>query len=161
MRAGAVPSTHSVSPCEKVDDRKNLGDKTVEDLVDKRAEEGSGNGSFSRMGNYQNGEILVVTPLGPGGKEVAGVEDEDSEDEDLGMDMGEDCGKVRVEKEGAVVKKLLDPKLPTQAVVEDHWLRGHVEYRNWCEVCVRARGKEWDHTKVGEKERQLPEYSFD
>ena len=92
-----------------------------------------------------------------GGKEM----EEESDEEDLGVETGEACEKVRVEKEGAVVKKLLDPKLPTQAVVDDHWVRGHVEYRNWCEVCVKARGKEWDHTKVGEKARALPEYSFD
>ena len=67
MRAGAISSTHSVSPCEKVDARKVDGDRVVEDSVDK------------------------------------GVE-EDSDEEDLGMDMGEACEKVRVEKEGAVVK---------------------------------------------------------
>ena len=77
------------------------------------------------------------------------------------MDMGEACEKVRVEKEGAVVKKLLDPKLPTQEVVDDHWVRGHVEYRNWCEVCVKARGKEWDHTRATDKERLVPEYAWD
>ena len=75
--------------------------------------------------------------------------------------MGETCGKVRVEKEGAGVRKLLDPKLPTREAVETHWLMGHVEYRNWCEVCVRARVKEWDHTKVSGGERQMPEYSWD
>ena len=76
-------------------------------------------------------------------------------------EVGEVCERVRVEKEDAVVKKLLDPKLPTREAVNTHWLMGHVEYRNWCEVCVKARGKEWDHTKIGEKARALPEYSFD
>ena len=124
MRAGAIPSTHSVSPCEKVDVGKVVGDKMVEDLVDKRVEE-------------------------------------DSDEEDLGMDMGEACERVRVEKEGAVVKKLLDPKLPSQAAVDMHLLMGHVKYRNLCGVCVKARGKEWDHTKASERETLLPEYSWD
>ena len=66
---------------------------------------------------------------------------------------------MKVEKEGAVVKKLVDPKFPSQAAVDMHWLMGHVEYCNWCDVCVTARGKEWDHTKGSEKERLLPEYS--
>ena len=68
-------------------------------------------------------------------------------------EIGEVCERVRVEKEGAVVKTLLDPKLPTREAVDTHWLMGHVEYRNWCEVRVRARGKEWDHTKVGGGEK--------
>ena len=101
-----------------------------------------------------DGDNAVEDPRG-------GNMNEDSDEEDLGMDMGEACEKVRVEKEGAVVKKLLDPKLPTQAVVDDHWVRGHVEYRNWCEVCVKARGKEWDHTRATDKERLVPEYAWD
>ena len=88
------------------------------------------------------------------------VEEED-EEEDLRMEVGETCEKVKVEEEGAVVKKLLDPKLPTQGAVDEHWLRGHVEYRNWCEVCVKARGKEWDHTRATDKERLVPEYAWD
>ena len=93
-----------------------------------------------------------------GGKET---EVEESDEEDLKMEVGEACERVKVEKEGAVVKKLLDPKLPSQEAVDTHWLMGHVEYRNWCEVCVRARGKEWDHTMAADKERLLPEYSWD
>ena len=85
----------------------------------------------------------------------------DSEGEDLKMETGEVCERIRLEEDGAVIKKLVDPKLPSQEMVDHHWLKGHVEYRNWCEVCVKARGKEWDHTKVGEKERLMPEYSFD
>ena len=87
--------------------------------------------------------------------------DEESDEEDLRMEVGEACEKVKVEKEGAVVKRLLDPKLPTQEAVDTHWLKGHVEYRNWCEVCVKARGKEWDHTRAVDKERLLTEYSWD
>ena len=90
-----------------------------------------------------------------------GGEDGDSQGEDLRLEAGEPCERIRLEEEGAVIKKLIDPKLPTQEAVDRHWIRGHVEYRNWCEVCVRARGKEWDHAKVKEGERLLPEYSFD
>ena len=86
---------------------------------------------------------------------------EDSEDEDLKLETGEACGRIRLREDGAVIKRLVDPKLPSQEMVDDHWLRGHVEYRNWREVCVKAKGKEWDHTKVGSKERLVPEYSFD
>ena len=84
-----------------------------------------------------------------------GEEDGDSDGEDLRLESGEPCERIRLEEEGAVIKKLIDPKLPTQEAVDRHWIRG------WCEVCVRARGKEWDHAKVKEGERLLPEYSFD
>ena len=47
-----------------------------------------------------------------------------------------------MEKEGAVVKKLVDPKLLSQEAADMHWLMGHGEYRNCCEVCVKARGHE-------------------
>ena len=95
-----------------------------------------------------------------GVKDGNGVVEVDSEGEDLRMEAGEICGRVRLEEEGAVIKKLIDPKLPSQEAVDRHWIRGHVEYRNWCEVCVRARGKEWDHTKMADKERVLPEHSW-
>ena len=80
-----------------------------------------------------------------------GVAEFESDEEDLRMETGEVCERIRLEEDGAVIKKLVDPNLPSQEMVDRHWLKGHVEYRNWCEVCVNARGKEWDHTKVGEK----------
>ena len=49
-----------------------------------------------------------------------GLDAEDSEEEDLKMEVGEACERVKVEREGAVVKKLLDPKLPTQEAVDTH-----------------------------------------
>ena len=105
-------------------------------------------------------EVNSVRPFDIAAEDVDS-EAGDGEEEDLGVEAGEACERVKVEKEGAVVKKLVDPKLPSQAAVDMHWLMGHVEYRNWCEVCVKARGKEWDHTRVGDKERVLPEYSWD
>ena len=66
-----------------------------------------------------------------------------------------------MKKEGEVVKMLVDPKRPGQAHVDLHRLMGHVEYRNWCEVCVKARGKELDHSRDEGKERKLPEYGWD
>ena len=62
-----------------------------------------------------------------GGKDSV---DEESDEEDLKLEVGEACEKVKVEKEGAVVKKLLDPKLASQAQVDLHWSMSYVEYRN-------------------------------
>jgi hypothetical protein len=74
----------------------------------------------------------------------------------------EDVGtQLEVEEEGGHLRKLVDPKLPTQDKVDEHYLRGHVPYRNWCPVCIRARGKDMDHQKDSGKERKVPEYSWD
>eukprot|EP00973_Karenia_brevis_P012273 1666385-Karenia_brevis.AAC.1 len=35
------------------------------------------------------------------------------------------------------------------------------EYRDWCEACVRARGKERDCSRDEKTERSLPEYVWD
>eukprot|EP00973_Karenia_brevis_P063696 8853985-Karenia_brevis.AAC.1 len=38
---------------------------------------------------------------------------------------------------------------------------GHAVYRSWCDICVRARAKEWDCRRNDGKERKLPEYVWD
>ena len=38
---------------------------------------------------------------------------------------------------------------------------GHLPYRNWCPICVKAQGKDRDHVKDDGKERGLPEYNWD
>ena len=73
---------------------------------------------------------------------------------------GEEVRKIKVEKEDGVVKELADPRRPSGKEVEKH--RGtHVPYWNWCDICVRAKGRDWDHRKEVGKERGLCEYSFD
>ncbi len=69
--------------------------------------------------------------------------------------------RLKLEEEGEYVSKLVDPKLPSEREVEEHKMMGHVVYRNWCPICVKARGKEMDHKVDGGKERTLPEYSGD
>ena len=53
-----------------------------------------------------------------GDEDGDGVVDVGSEGEDLKMEVGEACGRVRLEEEGAVIKKLIDPKLPSQEAVD-------------------------------------------
>ena len=55
---------------------------------------------------------------------------------------------------------MIDPRRPTEHEVEEHNLT-HVPYRNWCPICVRAKGKDLDHRKSIEEERGLAELSFD
>jgi hypothetical protein len=73
---------------------------------------------------------------------------------------GEEVRKIKAEKEEGVVKELADPRRPSSKEVEKH-RRTHVPYRNWCNICVRAKGRDWDHRREVGKERGLSEYSFD
>ena len=58
-----------------------------------------------------------------------------------------------------ITLKMADPKKPKKEEVEEHW-KTHLPFRNWCEVCVRGRGKEEAHRK-SEEERGLPEVHID
>ena len=59
------------------------------------------------------------------------------------------------------LKKMHDPKLPCRADVEAHNFT-HIPYRSWCRHCVRGRGQEEPHRKVGERdEGALPEVHLD
>ena len=77
--------------------------------------------------------------------------------------MGDDVAEDERELEDAAggdarrVRKLIDPRLPSEAEVLEHYLT-HVPYRNWCPHCVRGRGKEMCHTRCEEKERGLDEF---
>ena len=96
---------------------------------------------------------------------VCGMEDEvDSEDDE------EDVIRIRGEgeepgREGAgeerEVKKLTDPRRPSEAEVEEHKRKNHLPYRNWCGICIKAKGKEMEHRKDAGKERGVSEYSYD
>ena len=106
---------------------------------------------------------------------MCGEEDEDEEwggsDEEVDSSMdkekgreargeGEEVRKVRAEKDERVMKEMADPRRPSEKEVEKH-RRHHVPYRNWCEICVKAKGRDWDHRREVGKERGLSEYSFD
>ena len=70
-----------------------------------------------------------------------GSDEEDSGSEEA-LGLGEITVKVRVKKEKDFVRKLADPKMPTEEERKMHWLQGHFPYRNWCEVCVKAMGRD-------------------
>ena len=42
----------------------------------------------------------------------------------------EDCEYIRAESEPDVVKKIADPRLPSESEVQKHLLRGHIPYRD-------------------------------
>ena len=49
---------------------------------------------------------------------------------------------------------------PSTREDEEHHI-DHAAFRSWCPHCVRAKGKDMDHRKADEKDRGLPEFSFD
>ena len=67
---------------------------------------------------------------------------------------------IRAESEPDVVKRVADPRLPSENEVQRHLLRGHIPFRDWCPICVKAMGKSLPHRR-SERERNVPEYSFD
>ena len=90
--------------------------------------------------------------------DIQEIGDEDADEID---DSGMDGERISLEDEGVVVKKVKDPKLPIQLEVDKHYVMGHIPYRDWCPVCVQAQGREMGHMKDENKERRLPEYSWD
>ena len=101
--------------------------------------------------------------LKEGAKKRKEMEDEvprESEEEEI--HIGEEVAGEEAEHGKRKVKKVHDPKLPMEEEVKEHFLSGHMPYRNWCHHCVRGRGRERDHGKKGEDEQQgLPEYHMD
>ena len=59
--------------------------------------------------------------------------------------------KIELEPEDDVIRDFTDPKLPSAEEVEKHRVMGHVPYRNWCPICIQARGKDMSHWDMGEK----------
>ncbi len=58
------------------------------------------------------------------------------------------------------MKKLIDPRRLTEHEVEELNLT-HTPYRNWCPICVRAKGRDLDYRKSIEEEGVLAEFSLE
>ena len=74
---------------------------------------------------------------------------------------GESGERIGMEEESDFIRDLKDPKLPSKEEVEKYFLRGHIPYRDWCDVCVKFHGKDMDHKRDDGHNRDIPEYSFD
>ena len=96
-----------------------------------------------------------------GGEDLATGEVEDSDEEPpIEEEFGEVCERMKLPREEDCLKKMKDPKLPSQKEIEEHSLMGHMPYRDWCHICVQARGMDTAHLRDKGKERKLSEYSF-
>ena len=67
---------------------------------------------------------------------------------------------IQMDEESEVLRRITDPRMPTQKEKDDHYFMGHAVYRNWCPICVQSRGREMGH-KAMPKDKQIPEYAFD
>ena len=88
------------------------------------------------------------------------------EDDDEGEGMvdpveGVEGNRLSLERKDEGIKKIGDPKLPSENEVESHRQKGHIPYRSWCPVCVMSQGRDSQHRGDHGKERNLPEYSWD
>ena len=77
-----------------------------------------------------------------GGEEVVAVGSGDPES--LSEEKEEET-ETGGEERGVV--KMLDPRQPSEEERRTHNLT-HLPYRNWCEHCVKARGREADHKQL-------------
>ena len=78
-----------------------------------------------------------------------------------GKPIGEAGERVSMENEADFVRNIGYLKLPSQEEVDEHNIRGHLPYRDWCPICVEAMGKDMAHKRDDWKERVHPQYSFD
>ena len=106
--------------------------------------------------------IKSVSPIRDKAEEIMANEcDSDGDNEDI---ICEPCGgdiveRVSKERDEENVKKMIDPKLPSDEEVRDHY-RFHIPYRNWCPICIKSKGRDADH-RITDRDRTVSEYCLD
>ena len=68
---------------------------------------------------------------------------------------------MKVEKDEREIQRLTDPRCPTAKEIKEHVERGHIPHRNWCFVCVKAKGRDLDHRVEVGKEKVVSTYCLD
>ena len=86
------------------------------------------------------------------------ADEDDSTDEEPAAEAGHDhqrqeiAEEVLFENEEAPMRISKNPKDPSPDERERHWKCGHLPYRAWCPVCIKARGREDPH-KTQERDK--------
>ena len=112
-----------------------------------------------------------IRPLYPGGGSEGDRSMERHEDTDEvpgeGVEEVASDGGIgpEIEAEGIPVdaqeaRPIFDPRLPSQQEVDIHSFTHH-PYRNWCPVCIEAKGKPKPDLKQDGKMKALPVVSLD
>ena len=88
--------------------------------------------------------------------------DSDGDDEQEGNVIrgGEDPERLVLPRDNEVIRKVIDPKLPSKMEIDMYNLT-HLPYRNWCPICVRSKGKDMNHCDSSDKQRVVSEYCLD
>ena len=87
------------------------------------------------VGSYEDVDEFSVVSEGEG--ETPRLEEDAGEESEGEEPVGcEESERFELDKEDEFIRKLIDPKLPTEKELRFHRVRGHADYRNWCPVCV-------------------------
>ena len=89
-----------------------------------------------------------------------GDSDGDNEQEGNVIRGGEDPERLVLPRDNEVIRKVIDPKLPSTMEIDMHNLT-HLPYRNWCPICVKSKGKDMNHCDSSDKQRVVSEYCLD
>ena len=113
---------------------------------------------FSGAGVEHQEELMAVRPkhdvVKNGELWIDGIDEDGDEIVEIDVEnMEGEAGK-------RVVKKILDPMLPSRAEVREHDLT-HLPYRNWCPHCIKGKGKEMGHQRRSRDDQGLAEYHLD
>ena len=90
--------------------------------------------------------------LNPAGEEeVAG-------EGDLGHygDPGDEEEVIVVEEPDAPARVVRAPRMPTQAEIDAH-MATHLPHRDWCDICMKGRGRNTPHMRTNKKRRTAEE----
>ena len=80
---------------------------------------------------------MSVRPLSICVGETMSDSDPESDTEGPGEGVvGIEGERIKAPKEGIFVRKVLDPRMPSESEVKEHEEMNHAVYRNWCPVCV-------------------------
>ena len=90
-----------------------------------------------KAGQCINFESKPVSPRKCLSKFVGELGDGEKEVEDFEK-LAKEGERVSFDEETEFVRKLADPSLPNQEVVDKHYVMGHVPYRD-CALCVLDR----------------------
>ena len=105
-----------------------------------------------------------VCGVGDGEEEAEDSEDDGvspfKEERRVAENGDDEVRRVKAIKDERTIKEVVDPRRPTEKEVDEHNMH-HLPYRNWCNICAQAKGKDTDHRKSTQEERGLSEYSFD
>ena len=104
-------------------------------------------------------DLLPFTEGQPGASSSSAARPHRPEDAELEM-RGQGVGDSEGDEE-AKVRMPKIPVKPSKREIEEHYARGHLPHRSWCEICVKARKKETPHRGGQRGERDVPEVSMD